>query len=94
MIDTNYIVAGMNVAKCEHCGMSKTGSPKKDGGNVFVSIGLKLYARVRHDCSLKAMGRCHKCGKMSRVDFIHPLAPVASEEAINDLSRAVARRMG
>ena len=94
MIDTNYIVAGMNVAKCEHCGMSKTGSPKKDGGNVFISVGLYLYERVRHDCSLKAKGKCRKCGRMSRADFVHPLAPAASEEAIRDLSRAVARRVG
>ena len=94
MIDTNYIVAGINVAKCEHCGMSRTGSPKKDGGNAFISVGLKLYERVRHDCSLKAKGRCHRCGRMSRADFIHPLAPAASEEAIGDLSRAIVRRVG
>lgn len=94
MIDTNYIVAGINVAKCEHCGMSGSGSPKKDGGNVFVSIGLKLYEQARHDCFLKAEGRCHKCNRISRADFIHPAAPKASEEAIRDLSRAVARRVG
>ena len=94
MIDTNYIVAGINVAKCEHCGMSKTGSPKKDGGNVFVSVDLKMYARARHDCLLKARGKCRKCKRMSRADFIHPLAPAASEDAIRDLSQAVARRVG
>ena len=93
MIDTNYIVAGMNVAKCEHCGMSKSGSPKKGGGNVFVQIGLELYERVRHDCFLKARGKCHKCKRISRADFIHPAAPKASEEAIRELSQAVKRRL-
>ena len=94
MIDTNYIAAGINVAKCQHCGMSKTGSPKKDGGNVFISIGLNLYERVRHDCFLRAKGRCRQCGRLSLAEFIHPAAPEATEASINELSKAVKKRLG
>ena len=94
MIDTNYIVAGINVAKCEHCGMSKTGSPKKDGGNVFISVDLRQYELVRHDCFLRAKGKCRQCKRISRAEFIHPAAPQASEETIKALSKAVAKRVG
>ena len=93
MLDTNYIVAGVNVVKCEHCGMDGGGKPRKEGGNVFIRIGLKRYERVRHDCFLKAMGRCHKCGKMSFAEFVHPAAPEASEESIRNIARAVLRNI-
>lgn len=93
MIDTNYIVAGMNIAKCEHCGMSRSGSPKKDGGNVFISVDLYQYELARHDCFLKAKGKCRQCKRISRADFIHPAAPKASEEAIREMSQAVKRRL-
>jgi len=94
MIDTNYIVAGVNVAKCEHCGFDKYGKPRQDGGNVFIKIGLKRYEKVRHDCFLRTRGRCRKCGRLSFADFVHVPAPKASEETIREIAKTVTGHLG
>lgn len=89
MIDTNYVQAGINIAKCGHCGMDSQGKPRKNGGNLFIPIDLKLYALIRHTCDMRLEGSCHRCGKKSFARFIHQLAPRASEESIKAISKAV-----
>ena len=81
-METSYVVAGMNVVKCEHCGVDKQGKPLPKGGNVFLSVDLSLYNKIRHRCSVLMEGRCHRCKRKSRAKLIHPAAPIASEPAI------------
>jgi len=84
-MDTGYVVAGINVVKCEHCGVNKNGSLRANGGNVFISVDANLYETIRHDCSAFVQGKCHLCGRLSRAKLIHPAAPKAAEKAIGQV---------
>ena len=86
-IDTNYIQPGINIATCEHCGFDRQGRPTKDGGNVFIQVSLRMYERIRIDCTAQLKGRCHKCSRISRGNFVHVPAPEAAEGAIKELAQ-------
>ena len=94
MKDTAYVVAGMNVVKCEHCGFDGQGKPRTDGGNVFLVVDLKLYGIIRHDCAHLMKGKCKKCKRTSETKLIHPLAPKASEQTIRNITQAVLNKVG
>lgn len=94
MIDTAYVIAGINVVKCEHCGFDGQGKLRTKGGNVFISVDLDMYEGIRHDCARLVKGKCKKCGRISHTKLIHPMAPRSTEKAIRQLVRAVAKQLG
>lgn len=86
----NYVVAGMNVTKCEFCGYDKTGHVNSKGGNVFIPVSLERYEAIRHDGYWEVDAKCTK-GHTTKVKLIHPLGPQANEESIRQLQEQFGR---